>query len=106
MDDFFTGLGVTQVAILIGLALPLVVAFVTKSTASNVVKGLALASLAGAGTVVAILSGDNAPDPVTFGFVLTTFFPVFTAAVASYFGLARSLGINEKKAFLPTVGVG
>lgn len=104
MNDFFSGLTVTQVAIAVGLALPLIVALVTKSTASATVKGVTLAVLAGIGVVGSTLAGKDAPSTITFGFILSTFLPVFTAAVASYFGLLKNLDINAKIA--PESGIG
>lgn len=95
MNDpgFFSDLTVTQVAAVVGFFTPLLVAFITRSTASTVVKavmgavGVAVAALVGA------LTGADAPESVTIGFVISVVLPALTSHAASYYSLWKPTGI-------------
>lgn len=103
-NDFAQGLTVSQTAALAGLVLPLIVALVTKSAASNLVKGLTLTTLSAVGAAVALLAATNAPETVTIGVLITTFVTTFVTGVGTYFGLVRNTTLDER--LLPDHGIG
>lgn len=102
---FFDNLGPTEVAVLIGVVLPLFVALATKYTASATLKGVVLAVLATIGAAVAWLTGENHPDTITLGGILTICVPVFVTSVTSYYGFFKSV-VKVDERLAPKFGFG
>lgn len=81
---FFSDLTVAQVATLIGIFTPLVVGVIVKSTASKFVFGVVGTLAVAVNAAVALLVGENAPDTVTLGVLLSVILPAVAAHVGSY----------------------
>lgn len=93
---FFSGLSVTQVATLVGLFTPLAVAALVKSDASRFIKSIVGVVGVAVGAVVALLTGDNAPDTVTLGVILSAVLPALAAHAGSYYTAWKPTGAAEK----------